>query len=232
MGRKSFEAYGALASLLLSETQQAGRYSTQAKDERRIAPDVARKLRLSKTDTLMDIGCGPGLVTRMVARRVRRVVALDHPNTIRHLRRKVQGLNISLIAGEFLATTVSRKFDKVLIYSVVQYLASRSEALAFIDKAADLLKPGGMMLVGDLPNVDMRRRFNESPAGKRFNKIWQRNRGAAPIIEDDEKYSIDDTFVVEVLLHFRSKGFQAWVMAQTSGLPFAFTREDLLLVRP
>ncbi len=232
MGRKSFEAYGALAGSPLSETQQAGRYSTQVKDERRIAPDVAQKLRLRKTDTLMDIGCGPGLVTRMIARRVRRVVAMDHPSTIRHLRPKVQGLNISLIAGDFLTTAVPRRFDKVLVYSVVQYATSHSEALAFLDKAAELLKSGGMMLVGDLPNVDMKRRFNESPAGRRFNKSWRKKAGAVPTIEDDETYPIDDAFVAEILLHFRAKGFQAWVVPQPRDLPFAFTREDMLLVRP
>jgi 2-polyprenyl-3-methyl-5-hydroxy-6-metoxy-1,4-benzoquinol methylase len=232
MGRKSFDIFGALAGTKLSETEQAGRYSTQKKDEMRVAPDVARKLDLRKTDTLLDVGCGPGIVARRLAPRVKRIVVLDHPNTIKHLRPKVRKLNFGFVAGEFMEAKFNRRFDKVLIYSVLHYLSTPDDAIAFVSKAADLLKPGGRMLVGELANRDLKARFVDSKAGKRFNRQWRKNTGRAVSIDDPEHFAIDDAFVLHLQRHFREKGFHAWLLPEDPDLPFGRTREDLLVVRP
>lgn len=221
-----------MAGTSLSETQQAGRYSNQSADEKRIAPEVARKLDLQKTDTLLDIGCGPGVVARLLAPKVRRLVALDHPNTIKHLRPKVKGRNFDFIAGEFLETPISKRFDKVLIYSVMHYLSTPEIAFAFVDKAASLLKPSGRMLVGDLTNLDMKARFNGSKAGERFNRVWRKNIGKGVSFEDTEHFTMGDAFALELVGHFRAKGLHAWLLPQAPNMPFGNTREDLLVVRP
>ena len=57
---KAFETYAALVRENLTDTQLAGRYEAQSAAERLIFADIATKLRLSPTDKLLDIGCGPG----------------------------------------------------------------------------------------------------------------------------------------------------------------------------
>jgi 2-polyprenyl-3-methyl-5-hydroxy-6-metoxy-1,4-benzoquinol methylase len=233
MGRISFEAYGAQAGTAMSETEQAGRYTGQAKAERLIGPDLVAKMDLSKTDTLLDIGCGPGLIARMLAPRVKRVVVLDHPNIIRHLRPKVRGRNISLIAGDFMSTNFKRQFEKVIIYSVLHYLSTPEDALAFVDKACSLLKPGGRLLIGELANRDLKDRFANSAAGKRFDKTWQKTKGRVmKPIDDPEHFPINDAFVLDLQRHLRAQGLHAWLLPENPALPFGNTREDLLVARP
>ena len=228
MGRKSFEAYGALAKSALSPTQQAGRYSNQTKAEGLIAPDVADKLQLGKSDVLVDIGCGPGKITLQLAPLVLHVKAIDHPEIVKRLHAP----NLATIGGNFLDLEMTGTATKVLIYSVMHYLSSADEALAFIAKAAALLEPQGRLLVGDLPNVDRKRRFMASEAGKAFDAEWRKNPGEAPRIEDSESYAITDMLLLDWLKDFRARGFDAWVLPQNPELPFGHTREDLLIVRP
>lgn len=234
MGRASFEAYGQLASTSLSLTQQAGRYPVQAEAEKLIAPDVAAKLDLSASDILLDIGCGPGTVLMALAPLVARATGIDHLETITKLRQRVQNHNIALIAGNFLDLDIQAPASKIVAYSVIQYAASADEALRFLDKALGLLLPGGRLMLGDLPNVDLRRRFQASEEGKRFEVEWRRvaHNGSAPVLNDPEGYGVDDAFVMRLLLHCRSKGFDAWLLRQPPELPFGHTREDLLVRRP
>lgn len=234
MGRASFEAYGQLASTSLSFTQQAGRYPVQAEAEKLIAPDVAAKLDLSASDTLIDIGCGPGTILRALAALVATATGIDHPDTIAQLQQRVRGSNITLIAGNFLDLDIQTPVTKIITYSVIQHTATQEEALRFLDKALGLLAPGGRLLVGDLPNADLRRRFQASEEGKRFEVEWRRlaQGSSAPVLNDSEVYDIDDAFVMRLLLHCRLKGFDAWLLRQPPELPFGHTREDLLVRRP
>jgi SAM-dependent methyltransferase len=234
MGRASFEAYGQLANTQLSLTQQAGRYPVQVEAERLIAPDVAAKLELSPSDSLIDIGCGPGTILRALAPLVARATGIDHPDTIGRLRQRVQAEKVTLIAGNFLDLAVSASASKIIIYSVIQYTASQEEAVRFLDKALSLLEPGGRLLVGDLPNLDLRRRFQASEEGKRFDAEWRRlaKGSSGPVLNDSELYDVDDAFVTRLLLHCRSKGFDAWLLRQPPELPFGNTREDLVVRRP
>jgi hypothetical protein len=48
----------------------------------------------------------------------------------------------------------------------------------------------------------------------------------------DEPAKIDDAVVLEILRRARDKGFDAYVVPQSDGLPMANRREDILIVRP
>ena len=117
MGRRSFEAWGGLAGTLLSARLRAGRFTAQAADERRIPSDVVRKLALTPSDTLLEIGCGPGRLLRPLSKRVREITGIDHPATIARLATELKGL--TLIGGNFLDLQLKRRFTKVLVYAVI-----------------------------------------------------------------------------------------------------------------
>ena len=69
------------------------------------------------------------------------------------MENRIQGIsNITTISGDFMTINVEKKYDCILVYSVLVCLKSYQEKLRFVLKAAECLKPGGRLLVGDVVN--------------------------------------------------------------------------------
>lgn len=101
--------------------------------------------------TLLDIGCGGGLLCEPMARLGAEVTGLDAaPNNIKiaELHAQGQGLRIDYRAGtvEELSRT-QKRFDIVLNMEVVEHVA---DVPLFMSASARLLKPGGMMITATL----------------------------------------------------------------------------------
>ena len=234
----SFQAFGDLAASGLPDTVKAGRHEFQAEAEEHIAYNIASRLELSKDDDLLDIGCGTGNITLSLIDIAGYVTVIDHPTVVAALLERCGGgRTIVGYSGDFLSRYIGPTFDKILAYSVVHYLAGEDEVLAFLRKAYGLLRPGGKMLVGDIPNADRKRRFEESQFGAAFAKAWKaRNKGGneffAAINADENRVTFDDESVRRLMkgLGLRSKDYK--VLAQPSTLPFGHTREDILITKP
>jgi 2-polyprenyl-3-methyl-5-hydroxy-6-metoxy-1,4-benzoquinol methylase len=236
--RSSFDAYGELARLNVSATELSGRYQTQAEAERRILADVIRKLAIDPRDSLLEIGCGAGNLLIPLSFVTADVVGIDHPNVVAYARRASSGAGIRWLEGRFPDVMPSERFDCILMYSVIHYVPSFPELLPFITAAAGLLKPGGRLLVGDIPNSDRKRRFLESDAGQVFEREWQSARRESPASQShvfDDATGIGalvDSQILEIVAHARAAGFHAYILPQPRDLPFGHTREDVLIVRP
>jgi 2-polyprenyl-3-methyl-5-hydroxy-6-metoxy-1,4-benzoquinol methylase len=239
MSRASYENYGRLATTSLPPLQTAGRYPAQAEAERLMPLDVAQKLDLKPTDRLLDIGCGPGTNLIPLSFLVQSAMGVDHPETIKALSSRVKLSNVEYLAGNFLDLEIVARFTKIVIYSVLHYLASEEEVVTFLRRACDLLEPGGRLLVGDMPNTDLRRRFQASSRGKEFQIEWNKRiastKGAttndASTVVDPKLFEPDDGAVLRLLGKFRSSTTHAWILPQRVDLPFGYTREDLLILK-
>lgn len=240
MSRASFETFGDLAASGLSDTEKAGRHGIQAKDEKNIVADVIAKLALEADDDLLEIGCGSGNLLIPLSFRVKEAVGIDHVNMIAALDKRFSDPSLSGVPGDFLEIEMDRKFAKILIYSVLHYMSDGDEVFAFIDRAVALLRPGGRLLIGDLPNDDRKRRFNGSDRGKRFNADWQAKmkKGGpgevasklfAQMASDDKRVPITDGLVLRILQRYRERGYDAFVVPQPPNLPFCHSREDILI---
>lgn len=230
MSRISFEAFGELGAGDQPDTVKAGRYAFQEESEARIVDDVVAKLKLRPTDDLLEIGCGTGNLLIPLAEHVHSVTGIDHENLVTALYRRFD--KVRLHAGNFLDLEVWETFDKILVYSVLHYLSDEDEVRTFIDKALGLLRPDGRMLLGDIPNADLRRRFEESDEGRRFNAEWaEKVKGKAAGIADPERVEFDDGLVITLLASLRLKGFDAFLLPQEGYLSFGHTREDILVVK-
>jgi len=241
VGRNRFLNYGLRAQHPTGFTEMSGRYRGQAFAERLIVPDVISKLDIQPEDQLLDIGCGVGLLLLPLSFLVEGSVGIDHPDVIEVVRRRAGGDEIELVGANFLDVELSpRRFDKILIYGVVQYLETEEELLAFLAKAVNLLSPGGRMLIGDIPNADRKSRFLDSDFGKAFTREWAKNSGNAPsggsasieMFPPDPIVEFTDELVCRLLLFVRQMGLDAFVMPQPPELPFGFTREDMVIVAP
>jgi ubiquinone/menaquinone biosynthesis C-methylase UbiE len=238
-----FENYARRAEAPLSFTSRAGRYRCQQEGEKRAIIDVAAKLALGPTDDLLDIGCGAGNLTIPLSFLVRSTTGVDHPRILDVLRRRLTDEALILIGGSFLDVEIPGRYHKILTYGVVSCLRDAGEVLRFIDKATALLAPGGRLLVGDIPNVDKKRRFAESPAGRRFQTEWDAMM-ADPENEREAQWArehlasagatveFDDELVLAIMRRFRSEGLDVHCLPQPPDLAFGHTREDLLIQRP
>jgi hypothetical protein len=103
----------------------------------------------------------------------------------------------------------------------------------FLDTCLALLANGGELLLGDVPNQTMRKRFFSSPAGVATH---QRHSGSdeLPAVRFNqlEPGQVDDSVVLSLLARARAQGFHAWVVPQAVDLPMANRREDILIRRP
>ena len=89
------------------------------------------------------------------------------------------------------------------------------EVLYFTDKVLVLLKPGGRILFGDIPNTSHKQRFLDTEYGKRFLKEWNHKQAITPqldLIEDPQTAVFDDDAIIRLMGHIRQKGFHAYVL--------------------
>jgi hypothetical protein len=125
------------------------------------------------------------------------------------------------------------KVDVIIAYSVIQYVFAEGNLWDFIDKSLSLLKDGGEILLGDVPNGTMRKRFFASNAGIACHKDYT-GRDEMPNVQFNtlEAGVMDDSVVLSILARVRSQGFHGWVIPQASNLPMSNRREDILIRKP
>lgn len=123
--------------------------------------------------------------------------------------------------------------DAILAYSVVQYVFAEGNVFQFLDTCLALLASGGELLLGDVPNQTMRKRFFASPSGIATHKRYT-GRDELPEVQFNrlEPGQIDDGVVLALLARARAQGFHAWVLPQSPDLPMANRREDILIRKP
>ena len=209
--------------------------------EEAILADVEAKLPIltGTAATVVDLGCGAGPLAhelrRRCAERGHELILVDSPEVLAHHE---DGPSVVKVPGRFPGSldhlsAQAGACDAVLTYSVLQYAFAEADAFAFVDAALTLLAPAGRLLVGDLPNASMRRRFLAGPTGKAHHREYtgrdEDPPGEWPVLPVGE---IDDAVVFGLLARARAAGFHAWAVPQAPGLPMANRREDLLFERP
>lgn len=240
MSSISFENYSHIASLAdVSNTEAAGRLAFQQEAERRILSDVLVKLDILASDTLLEIGCGPGNLLVPLSNFCAQAVGIDNEGAITRLKNRfAKDTEITCMFGNFLDMNLpATPFDKILIYSVLHCMSNRDEVLNFIERALSILKPGGRMLLGDVPNVSKKSRFGNSKSGQETAKNWAEQMkeagGSHPLEKmesDSQLITFDDALVFDLMAFIRGKGFETFILPQPIDLPFGGSREDILVV--
>jgi 2-polyprenyl-3-methyl-5-hydroxy-6-metoxy-1,4-benzoquinol methylase len=91
-----------------------------------------------ESDTVLDIGCGIGLVSYDLARKVKKVVAVDKdPLVIREaiLRNKLD--NVEYITADITAYNFGRHFNVAVLSNVLEHIDGRIELLKAVAAIAD-----------------------------------------------------------------------------------------------
>lgn len=149
---------------------------------------VARILAL-KPRNVLELGCGTGLLLSRVAPHCESYIGADISETglnhIRSFQASVPGLDkITLLHRGAHETDdlATNSVDTVVINSVIQHFPDADYLIRVIQGAARLVRPGGHLFVGDVPNLLLRETFNASVQWFRASdedtvaQIWQRMR--------------------------------------------------------
>lgn len=207
-----------------------------------ILEDIASKLtRLTlRQQVVIDVGAGCGRLARLVmehcAKHGHRLVQVDSPEMLRLLP---EAANVKRVSGRFpddcdgLLEDLRGRAHCVLAYGVLPCVFVESNVFEFVDRALELLAPGGQLLLADLPNLSKRKRFFASEMGVRFHRAFMDTCERPKVVFNVlEPGAFDDAVVLAIASRCRSAGFDAYVVPQRDGLPFANRREDILVIRP
>jgi 2-polyprenyl-3-methyl-5-hydroxy-6-metoxy-1,4-benzoquinol methylase len=227
----------------LSEYEKIGfPDSYRAGKETAILADIERKLtNLQRGEQrVLDIGTGCSPLPRLlIDRAATRRHVLFMADSAEMLARLADAPGVVKLPGRFpqnhreFVAAESGRLDAVLIYSVLHYVYVESNLHDFLDSAVALLAHGGQLLVGDIPNLSMRRRFFASPAGAEYHRSFS-GESQPPVVEHGVLHpgKIDDAVLLGLLMRYREAGFNAYLAPQSPDLPMHNRREDLLVVRP
>lgn len=206
-----------------------------------ILGDMRAKLQAldASNKIIMEIGPGcsqlPLLLSELCQRQCHRLVFVDSAEMLSHIPdvgqvEKWPG-RYPAIPGLF--EKYASKVDVIMAYSVIQYVFAEGNLWDCIDKSLSLLANGGEMLLGDIPNITMRKRFFSSSAGRQCHRSFT-GRDELPEVHFNqlEPGQIDDSVIFAILSRARAQGFHAWVIPQAPDLPMANRREDILIRKP
>lgn len=190
--------------------------------------------------TVLEIGPGcsalPAMLARLCAERGHVLHFSDSAEMLAHLP---DGPRIWKWPGRYpndlqeFITRLRGSVDVVIAYSVIQYVFAEGNIWDFLDRTLLLMADGGEILLGDVPNTTMRKRFFASAAGYRCHQEYTGRQEAPDVrFNEVEPGQMDDAVVLGILARVRAQGFHAWVLPQGVDLPMSNRREDILIRKP
>lgn len=188
-----------------------------------------------KGNTILDIGIGCGSLSQKIVSNSKNLGQILLANDSEEMLDTID--NVIKIPGQFpknidLFNKYKSKVDAIICYSVIQYVHPHDNIFLFIDAALSLLKSGGSMLIGDIPNFSMRNRLLLSPTGIKYHqKYMQTSTLPKPISYKEQGNDIDDAIIASIWMHYRLRGYNVFILPQALDLPMANRREDILICK-
>lgn len=152
----------------------------------RLFDNYAARLDLGGGASVLDIGCGTGVIARAFARRggAARVLGIDRsPAFIAAARRFAaeEGLSgLDFEVGDAQALSLGdRRFDAVVAHTLISHTADPASVLAEARKA---LKPGGRLVVFDGDYASLTFAFHDLEAGRRLDWALARATFNNPVV--------------------------------------------------
>lgn len=124
--------------------------------------EIKNNLDLKETDTLLDVGCGTGIIALLLSSWVKNIKGIDiSSKIIKRAGNNCKGAdNISFRVGDIRSLPYSPgSFDKILAYSVLQYLSTKEQLKQAFKEIHRTLKSGGKALFADNPDGDKKNDF-------------------------------------------------------------------------
>jgi cyclopropane fatty-acyl-phospholipid synthase-like methyltransferase len=106
---------------------------------------LLRSLNPTESDKILEIGCGPGTWSGLIASRCSKLVAIDiSEKMIEKANENIQNDNVTFINSDFMDHDFKEKFDKIFSVRVFEYIPNKKD---FFRKVCYLLKRDGKLVI-------------------------------------------------------------------------------------
>ncbi len=246
MSKISFENFGYVSGKSKDFTISASRYLHQKQYEQKILSSIMNRLSINKEDEVLDVGCNVGTHIIPLYFFVKEIYGIDHKTCLKVLKKRLPEIpSKNLISGNFLSLKISNKFDKILCYSVLQYLKNDQEVIFFVTKLIKVLKKNGIALLGDIPNIDLKNSFLKSKVGKKWLKKFNLERKKTIKKHKIESISyhlknkkkdeflvkINNNLIQRMIREIKKRGFKVRRIKQPTHFLYGPTREDIIIYK-
>lgn len=123
----------------------------------KIAAYIKEKLELSKEDSLLDLCCGNGMLSKELSPFVKELLGVDFSEPhIEIARQRFIAPNVMFLRGDATQLTLitEKSFDKINLYFSFQYFDTYKLGELVVKEMAERLKAGGKILIGDVPDKE------------------------------------------------------------------------------
>jgi dTDP-3-amino-3,4,6-trideoxy-alpha-D-glucopyranose N,N-dimethyltransferase len=142
---------------------------------------LARRHARVEPRAFLDVGCGPALQLRELARRGYAAVGLDRsPKMLSYVRAKArdEGTVIETVQGDMRSFRLGRKVDVAFIMmGTIAYLRDNDEFLSHLRSVAHAVKRGGLYLIENM-KIDWAGEDGRSMFG---GQVWTAERGGVEV---------------------------------------------------
>jgi ubiquinone/menaquinone biosynthesis C-methylase UbiE len=215
-----------------TDLSMVGRSSDKKHDFDIISEDILQKLDIKKSDFVLDIGAGNGLITEKIGKKAGKVYGIDFSEfLIKRARKLKKSKNTEYLSGD--AFNIDRIFEENYfdkIYSVAFFqLIQKNRAEDLIKKMIYVLNPGGKILVADTP--DLRKKWNYYDSFiKRVSYFKQKI--LRKISGQEGETSVGWWWNPEEIRKIcRKLGLKCRIFSQKKNLPHWFYKFDFLIIK-
>jgi amino acid adenylation domain-containing protein len=130
-----------------------------------------------KPANVLEIGCGTGLLLFKIAPQCQKYMGLDFSSRVLNKTKEIVRArnlnNVELLCQEAhnFDNIDTNLYDVIVINSVVQYFPGSDYLITVIEKAAQVLKPGGKIFIGDVRSRELLNIFSVSVEIERTKNI-------------------------------------------------------------
>jgi cyclopropane fatty-acyl-phospholipid synthase-like methyltransferase len=122
--------------------------------------DIYKGLDLNKTDIVLDMCCGNGLVTAEIAKKCNSIIGIDHSDSLVKIAKEYyQPENITYYQGSILDPGIKtyflnvRPFTKILMYEALQHF-TEDDLATILEITTEISTPNVVIFWGSIPDKD------------------------------------------------------------------------------
>ncbi|NET61491.1 MAG: AMP-binding protein, partial [Symploca sp. SIO2E6] len=134
------------------------------------AGDIVNQVLAQKPERVWEVGCGTGMLLFQIAPQTEKYYGTDISNaSLEYIKKQIEQqpdkyghVSLAQKRAEDMADIAPNSFDVVLLSSIVQYFPSVEYLLQVIENSIRVVKPGGMIFLGDIRSRPLMREFHSS----------------------------------------------------------------------
>ncbi|OLT62072.1 non-ribosomal peptide synthetase [Moorena bouillonii] len=134
------------------------------------AGDIVTQVLAQKPESVWEIGCGTGMLLFQIAPQTQNYYGTDISNvSLEYIKQQIEqepdkygDVSLAQKRADNMADIADNSFDVVLLSSIVQYFPSVEYLLQVIEESIRVVKPGGMIVLGDIRSFPLMRAFHSS----------------------------------------------------------------------